>query len=169
MTSRLNTLSQGRVVLCFAALYLIGQLGMTWIVRDLGPELVQLQLTTSWEHFQALQSGWSETQWAQYHRHFAPDFVFPWIYGAFLFCWMLRHTRHSPRWIQWGWALPGLASLADCVENAIHLHLLTAPVHPDLWVLATGWISRFKWGCAATLIVVFTILEARRLILSSRQ
>lgn len=168
MSTLLNLLGSGRVVLFSALLYVIGQTGMLWLLPDLGPDLLKLQLTTSWETFQLIQVTWTHAQWDQYRMHFTPDFVFPWVYGLFLFCWMLRHTLDSPLWIRLGWCLPLLASVADCVENWIHLRLLDQQQDAVFWVMTSGWISRFKWGCAFTLVLLFTGLEIRHILRSRK-
>ena len=157
-------LSRPRVVVVTGCVYILGQLGMTQLVRDIGPALFQLQVTTDWTRFQAIQSTWTETQWAQYHAHFTVDFLFPWAYGLFLTCWMLRHTLHTSYWPKWRrviW-IPASTAVADCIENAIHMHLLTLPSNVPLWVSISGWVSRYKWGVAALIVVCCLIREAQR-------
>ena len=144
-------LSRPKVVVITGVVYLLGQIGMTRIVRDIGPELFQLQVTTDWTRFQDIQSHWSETQWAQYHAHFAVDFIFPWTYGLFLTCWLLRHAAHFKRSVRWTIWIPLSTSIADCIENAIHLTLLNASDNAIFWVMVSGLISRYKWSIAALL------------------
>lgn len=161
--SVIRTLGSARAVLLFGLLYLVGQGVMLWFLPDLGGELLKLQVTTSWEHFQAMQAQWSDNQWAQYRAHFAPDFIFPWLYGGFLFVWLVRHTQAVSKPFRALWALPWLAAVADCIENAIHMMLLNAPQDPAFWVVVSGWLSRFKWATGLGLALTLIVLELRRL------
>ena len=163
-------LARPKVVVATGCLYLLGQFGMTQIVRDIGPALFQLQVTTDWTRFQAIQSTWTETQWVQYHAHFPVDFVFPWVYGLFLTCWLLRHTLHTTHWPKWRriiW-IPASTSVADCIENAIHMHLLSMPSNASSLVAISGWVSRYKWGFAALIVVCCVCWETQRLLRARR-
>jgi len=153
MKALLQFAGDGRVVLAAGLLYLLGQIGMAWLVQDLGPELLRLQVTTSWEEYQTLQAGWSKVQWSQYHAHFKPDFVFPWFYGGFLFCWLIHLSRDRSTYWRLLWPLPWLASIADCIENSIHIYLLNDPSNPETWVAVSGSVSMFKWFSAIGLFV----------------
>ena len=61
MSTWIRVLGRTQLVLVSAVLYLIGQTFMMWTLPDLGPELFQLQITTSWTTFEALQSQWTGT------------------------------------------------------------------------------------------------------------
>ena len=169
MSTWIRVLGRTQLVLVSAVLYLIGQTFMMWTLPDLGPELFQLQITTSWTTFEALQSQWTPEQWAQYRAHFAPDFVFPWLYGLFLFTWLINQTAaRSNKW-RIIWPLPWLASIADCVENAIHLHLLTRPENPEVWVAFSGTLSIFKWSTGGFLAVGLLLMTLSSRASQSRQ
>tara|TARA_Y100000589_G_C26682917_1_gene438598 strand:- start:50 stop:526 length:477 start_codon:yes stop_codon:yes gene_type:complete len=145
-----------------AILYVLGQSFMMWTLPDLGPELFQLQITTSWEAFEALQGQWTDAQWAQYRAHFAPDFVFPWLYGLFLFTWLLNQTLHRGKTWRLIWPLPWLAAIADCIENGLHLYLMSAPTTPEVWVAVSGSLSIFKWSTGFLLaggLMVLTLVN----------
>lgn len=158
MSAWLQAMGRTQMVWVSAVLYLIGQSFMMWTLPDLGPELFKLQITTSWESFQALQAQWTDAQWAQYRAHFAPDFVFPWLYGLFLFTWLLNQTGHrATRW-RLLWGLPWLASIADCIENSIHIYLMSSPSNPDGWVLLSGCLSIFKWSTGLLLALGLLLL-----------
>ena len=53
-------------------------------------------------------------------------------------------------------------AVADCIENAIHMHPLTLPSNVPLWVSISGWVFRYKWGVAALIVVCCLIREAQR-------
>ena len=85
---------------------------MTQLVHDIGPA-PPTQVTTDWTRFQAIQSTWTETQWAQYHAHHRR--LFPCT--AYLTCWMLRHTPHVPlAEMETGHLDPASTAVADCIE-----------------------------------------------------
>ena len=169
MSALLRAMGRPQMVWVSAVLYLIGQSFMLWTLPDLGPELFQLQVTTSWETFEALQHQWTDAQWAQYRAHFAPDFVFPWLYGLFLFTWLLNQTQQrGPTW-KLVWPLPWLVSIADCIENGLHLYLLSAPSNPELWVAVSGSLSIFKWFTGFLLAAGLLLLTLGGRLASSDQ
>jgi hypothetical protein len=168
MSPLLKQAARGRVVVALALCYLLGQAGMMWTVQDLGEGLLHLQITTSWTDFQALQADWSPEQWRQYRLHFYPDFVFPWVYGAFLFCWLLNLSANaSPRW-RLLWPIPALSTLADLIENTLHIVVMNGSPSPEALVFVSGWISRFKWTTALGLALLLATVSSLRLIASKR-
>ena len=140
---------------------------MGYLLRDVGTELISLQLTVDAEVFQGILSTWTPAQWAQYQSHFLPDFFYPLAYGAVLASLMAkmmgRHRlSHRWRWFLW---LPAVAVLADYSENSLHLimsnqALLTVP---ELVPIAFGF-ALLKWGLLTGVILgllVARVLPAR--------
>ena len=143
---------------------LIIQTFMGYLLRDVGTQLISLQLTVDAEAFQAILSAWTPAQWAQYQGHFLPDFFYPLAYGAVLaglMAKMMDRHRLGHRW-QWVLWLPAVAVLADYCENSLHLimsnqGLLIAPE----WVPIAFGFALLKWILLAG--VILGLLVARML------
>jgi hypothetical protein len=146
---------------------LIIQTVMGYQLRDVGGQLVSLQLTCDPRAFQAVLTAWTSEQLAQYQSHFLPDFFYPLAYGSVLASlmakMMIRHQR-SHLWNRLLW-LPGVAILTDYAENTLHLlmsHQGTLSA-PHLVPVAFGF-ALVKWGVLVGLILgllMARILPAR--------
>lgn len=135
---------------------LIIQTVIGYQLRDVGGQLVSLQLTCDPRAFQAVLTAWTSEQLAQYQSHFLTDFFYPLAYGSVLgslMAKMMNRHQRSHWWNRFLW-LPGLVVLADYAENTLHLLMshqgtLTAP---HLVPMAFGF-ALVKWILLAGLIL----------------
>ena len=65
-----------RVMLATLLAYLAAQTLMIFAIRDLGAQLLQLQLTFTAGAYMKIVQSWSSTQLTQYEEHFKVDFFF---------------------------------------------------------------------------------------------
>jgi len=150
---------------CSFLIVFLMQFVMGYVLGDAGADLVPLQLTFDADSFREIVNSWTPQQLAQYKAHFAPDFIYPVMYGFFLACWLARvltKFKAGPRWNA-AFALPCGAVLADFFENSFHIALLGSHANPDpgLVLIAASFAS-VKWAILALLFACLIVLSLMR-------
>lgn len=142
-----------------------GHLG--YLVHQLRPNILVLQLCFDADRYWAILGQWGEVGLQHYRAHLPYDFVHLLVYAAFgvvvatragLFAEAERTAARCTAWI-----LP-LAALFDLGENLLQLHLLGGPfggANPA--VPLSACCSAVKWG----LVVAFALIVAWRVLRKS--
>lgn len=133
---------------------------MAYYLRDLKPSIVAAQLSFSREGFESVLSCWPPEQVQRFSRHFAVDYVFLVVYGAF--GWRLGrqlnalHPTPNKVSLLLPWLLP-TAAVFDCAENVLHQTFLSHPNGVlECAYFAAGLAALSKW-CLTLVFIVLAV------------
>lgn len=140
-------------------LFIASQAHLMWILRELQPNIMMLQLSFNPPQFWQIWQGWAEAGQAAFHRHLNWDFIHPLIYGLFGFS-LSRYlqARTQSGFIRLrlnllAYLLP-IAGVCDIAENLCHQYAVGLVVgSPDWHIPLAASFASVKWF----LIVVFFI------------
>lgn len=134
----------------------VSQAHLGWLVRELRPNIIELQLTFSASAYWGALAAWGAPGQAAYASHFFYDFIHLPIYAGFGHV-MARHSgllgpeasaRSFPALL-----LP-VAAVFDLIENLFQLRLLAGPHSGgEIEVAVSALCSACKWG----LVLLFTL------------
>ncbi|MCK6375479.1 MAG: hypothetical protein L6Q69_15405 [Zoogloea sp.] len=150
----------------FATLsYVVSQFHIGYLLYQLRPNILVLQLSFHPARYWAVLSQWGEAGLRNYRAHLPWDFAHLFIYAAFGYVLATRAglfdepaSRAARRT---AWLLP-LAALFDLVENLLQVHLLGGPFGAQsLAIPVSAGCSAVKWALAAgfALIVAWRVLR----------
>jgi len=143
-------------VLLVSGILVMGfQFTMVWLIRDVGPDLVWLQLTFTPEAFFERMAQWSPVQQSQYRSHLAPDYLYPWTYAFFLMCWLAAclQTHRAPHRANVFLVTPWIIAVCDCLENSAHLWMIHQTEALTLVAMCGGICATIKWTLASALLI----------------
>jgi hypothetical protein len=153
-----------RITIALLALVIALFVGIAIHLAPLDPSFICLQLSFSEQSFNAILSEWQPEGISLYRSHFPADFLLLTAYGVL--GWQYGRTQtykvqDNPMLIGLlTWTLP-LASVADAIENVIHL-VLTTPspsINPVLYLMS---------GSAASIKFLGIVLFLLALVLQIR-
>jgi len=145
------------------AVYLVSQVAILFITRDLGTDFLGIQVTLSAERFADIAGSWQSSGLLDaYYRHFYLDYVHPFIYSFFLSCLMALafNKRNTAGKYNAFLILPFMAGALDIAENTFHLYMLSDFNRITEWmVMLSGTCTNLKWfissGCLLAAVIMF--------------
>ena len=145
-------ISKYKIFLTALILYIVSQISIMIITKDLRQDFLMLQLTSSSDVFLKIVTSWKDAGFLNaYYNHFYFDFAHPVIYSIFLSSLLARGfiKRNITDRLDFVLFLPYLAGMLDLVENSIHLYLLAdlTRITPSI-VLAGSVFTWTKWVLA---------------------
>ncbi|MFP4446669.1 MAG: hypothetical protein ACLFPD_10545 [Desulfosudaceae bacterium] len=156
-----------RVALISGLLFVVSQVAIYLVIRELPPEkLVALQTTFSRAEFLSIIATWKMTGVLDsFKTHFYFDFFHPLWYSIFLASLMAMAFNLNKIAAKYNRLLiiPFLAGFLDLVENSVHvflLHNIGATTGTKIFVSALA--ANLKWLLAGVGIVIVVVLLARR-------
>jgi hypothetical protein len=155
-----------RAVTLFGLAALALLLGLGWMLRDLQPGVVSLQLAFTARKFGEIVHGWGAEGLATYRLHLYLDYLLMACYAAF--GWLL--VQRTQIFVAWSAparamaaALLPLAAAFDGFENALHLWLTEVPRFGNAWVYAmAAAAAAAKWLLLVAFALAVALALARR-------
>ena len=132
--------------------------------HKVGSELIQMQLAFTKPRFDAIVSGWTDTNLQQFQHHYYLDFIHPVWYGLML-AWALAKTLPaSHKSLVW---MPIVAGVCDICENTLHAIPSFQGTFRELdqpYIAISSGFAATKWSLAVLSIgfVVTYFLRGRR-------
>ena len=121
---------------------LVLQTTILFILGDLAPTLLQLQLCFDPQRFRSVVSGWSADEARVFRAHFLPDFVYPALYGL----WLHRRVEALSLPAMLGRAA-ALGAACDVMENILHVRAFAmGSSAPDQLIIAASLLACTKWA-----------------------
>lgn len=138
-------------------IYLASQIHLAYMVNDLKPSLVVLQLTFTSTGFWGIIEQWKTEGLLIYLSHFSWDLFHVLAYSAFGIV-IVQQTalfkKFSPVWYRFFLAALPVAGIMDLIENELHLYVITLPHGTQTqlvplaatcslikWILALGFMG----------------------------
>jgi hypothetical protein len=141
------------VVILASLAFVSSQAYLAYLLGDLRPNILSLQLTFHAGRYWEILGLWGESGQTAYRGHFGYDGVHAVIYAVFGYLLATRsglyQATEAQAMARTAWMLPG-AALLDLLENLLQLQVLAGPFGAQTAAIPLSALcAACKWGLAA--------------------